>query len=112
MTVYIVQQTMRKRGGEFVPAFDLTPARKYGDLEYVLPYGVHATHPAMMLRTIRHALRNFKDEDYILMLGDPIACGVATCIAANNNRGRFRALRWDKIARAYDSIEVDLHNGH
>ena len=50
-----------------------------------------------------------KTEDYLLLIGDPAAIGVACSIAAYFNRGRFNILKWDRQEGIYYPVEIDLH---
>ena len=44
------------------------------------------------IRKLKRKLRNFNDEDHLLMMGDPAAMGIACCVAAEMNRGKFKIL--------------------
>lgn len=108
--VYVVQQTMKKGpGGGLVPAFDLTPAIAYGDIELLLEsstlVGI-AVKP--VLRTLRDKLRDFSDDDYILPVGDPIAMALAINVAMEYNNGRAKVLRWDRREKGYVKLQVEL----
>ena len=48
------------------------------------------------------------DEDYLLLMGDPSAIGIACAIAATQNRGKFKCLKWDRREYKYYPIEVNL----
>jgi len=52
---------------------------------------------------------NFNDDDYLLLIGDPSAIGIACAIAATNNRGQFKCLKWDKREYKYYPVEVNLN---
>jgi hypothetical protein len=64
---------------------------------------------APTVRRLKMILRNFRDDDYLLCMGDPAAIGLATAIASDYNHGRFKILKWDKQEHTYIPIEVDLH---
>ena len=61
-----------------------------------------------LVASLKHALKDFCDDDYILTVGDPVAIGMATSIAANANRGRVKFLRWDRQTRSYIKIKVEI----
>jgi len=108
-TVYVVQQTMKKGPSGLVPAFDLTPALAYGDIELLLDSATSvgiAVKP--ILRTLRDKLRNFSDDDYILPVGDPIAMALAINVALEYNDGRAKVLRWDRREKGYVKLQVEL----
>ena len=101
MTVYVVQE---------VKSRNILSAEKFGTLELLLPEGsqlVLSTGPTV--RRLRHRLRNFNDDDYLLLIGDPSAIGIACAIAATNNIGRFKCLKWDKREFKYYPVEVNLN---
>ena len=101
MTVYVVQE---------VKSRNVLSAEKFGELELLLPEGsqlVLSTGPTV--RRLRYKLRNFNDDDYLLLIGDPSAIGIACSIAATNNRGKFKCLKWDKREYKYYPVEVNLN---
>lgn len=109
MTVYVVQEPVyRDHGtGLMVPRFDLTPAAVYGDIEYLTAYGTVSLTPMPVIRALRHKLRKFSDDDYILPAGDPVLIGMAVMIAADSNMGRVKVLKWDKPLNGYIVIQID-----
>ena len=101
MTVYVVQE---------VKSRNILSAEKFGALELLLPEGsqiVLSVGPTV--KRLRHKLRNFNDDDYLLLIGDPAAIGVACSIAAYYNRGRYTVLKWDRQEGIYYPVEIDLH---
>lgn len=101
MTVYVIQES---EGRNFFAA------RRYGELVALMPANaqiVLSADPAVsrMSRT----LKNYGDQDYLLMTGDPAMMGIAVAIAALNNRGKVRLLKWDKFAKDYYPVEVDIY---
>ena len=61
------------------------------------------------VRRMKKILQDYKTEDYLLLIGDPAAIGVACSIAAYFNRGRFNILKWDRQEGIYYPVEIDLH---
>ena len=101
MTVFVVQE---------VPGRNILSAEKFGDLELLLPEGsqlVLSTGPTV--KRLNRKLKNFCDDDYLLLIGDPSIIGIACAIAASYNRGRFKCLKWDKREYKYYPIEVNLY---
>ena len=98
--VYVVQE---------MPGHNITPAMRYGEIKVMLPSNTQiafSTYPS--IRRLRNALYNFKDGDYLLLTGDPVAIGIACSIASFNNGGRFTALKWDRREHLYIPIEIDV----
>ena len=101
MTVFVVQEVVGK---------NILSAEKYGDLELLLPEGsqlVLSTAPTV--RSLKSKLKDFSDDDYLLLMGDPSAIGIACAVASSNNRGRFKCLKWDKREYKYYPVEVNLY---
>ena len=100
MTVYVVQE---------VPKFNVLPARKYGELELMLPPGQITLSAGPTVNRLKHKLRNFTDMDYLLLIGDPLAIGLAVAVASNANRGKARLLKWDRQEKQYYPLNVNLY---
>ncbi|TXH47710.1 MAG: hypothetical protein E6Q97_26595 [Desulfurellales bacterium] len=97
--VYVVQES---------PNRDLGAAAKFGDLKLLLPAGDIVLSPGPTIRRLREGLRSFSNHDYLLLMGDPVAIGLATSIAAEFNLGRVRFLKWSRRGAVYFPIEADL----
>jgi len=101
MTVFIVQE---------VKSRNVLSAEKFGNLELLLPEGAQIVLSAgPTVKRLTYKLRNFNDDDYLLLIGDPSAIGIACAIAATQNRGQFKCLKWDKREYKYYPVEVNLH---
>lgn len=110
MTVYVVQEPMKRdaRTGEMIPSWDMTPAREYGDIEVMFPSGRVALSTQPMVQRARHLLRNFSDNDHVLLAGDPVLIGIVAAIASDFNRGRVKFLKWDRHTTSYLMVNVQL----
>ena len=101
MTVYVVQE---------VPGRNISSARQYGDIEVLLPSNTNIMlRAAPSVRRMKKILQDYKEEDYLLLIGDPAAIGVACAIAALYNRGRYKILKWDRQEGLYYPVDIDLH---
>lgn len=99
-TVYIVQE---------MPNHDLAPAMKYGEMKVLLqPYVQIAFSTQPVITQLRRKLRDYSDEDFLLLAGDPVAIGLACSIAAFHNSGRYTALKWDRREKMYIPVKIDL----
>ena len=102
MAVYVVQE---------VKGRNILSAKEFGELKLLLPEGSQIVlSAAPTVRKLRAKLKDFCDEDYLLLIGDPAAIGIACSIASDVNRGRYKCLKWDKIESTYYPIEIDLYN--
>ena len=69
MAVYVVQEVVGR---------NVLSAEKYGKLELLLPEGsqlVLSTGPTV--KRLNRKLKNFCDDDYLLLIGDPSIIGIA-----------------------------------
>ena len=99
--VYVVSETLQH---------NITSAMDYGQLETILPPNAQIAFSVVpTVIRIQRKLRNFTDEDYLLLIGDPSALGITCAVAAMRNNGRFKCLKWDKRERRYIPLEIDLH---
>ena len=72
--VYAIQET---------PGKNLLAATNYGDLEFLLPPATNLMFSTdSAVNTIKEGLSEFTEEDYLLLVGDPISIGIATHYAA------------------------------
>lgn len=111
--VYLTQRpTFRNQAtGQFQDKFDLTPALKYGEIVEILrPGNISADHQYVM-ETILQKLKNFKSEDFMLALGDPVAMCAAACIALDYTNGFLQILKWDKHRLEYVPYVINLRYG-
>jgi hypothetical protein len=84
-----------------IPAIDVSPAAEYGDIEVLIEANNTGIAIQPLISLLRSRLKDFCDEDYILPVGDSVAIGVVTAIAADFNLGRVKMLRWDRQSRKY-----------
>lgn len=100
MAVYVVQETLGK---------NLLPAAEYGELEVLLPAGQITLSPGPSVYRLRKKLTHFCDDDYLLLIGDPIAIALAAMVASAMNGGKVNFLKWDKQERKYFPVKSDLN---
>lgn len=103
-TVWICQEPT-KAGA---PTFDFSPAAKYGTLKVVIPAGLTMLSPVPLVRAAKSKLEDFTSNDFLLAVGDPSVIAICAAIAARKAEGHFTLLKWDRLAREYLPIEIDL----
>jgi len=100
-TVFLVQEN---------PYINVLGAAEYGDIVVLFESGQQIMFsPQPAIRKLKIKLKDFDDGDYLLMMGDPAAMGIACCIAAEMNRGRFNILKWDKKQQRYYPVTINLN---
>ena len=98
--VYVVSETTQH---------NIASALDYGQIETILPPNAQIAFSVVpTVRRIQRKLEKFSDEDFLLLIGDPSAIGIACAVAASKNDGRFKCLKWDKRERRYIPLEVNL----
>ena len=99
--VYLVQEN---------PYISVLSAEEYGQIETLFESGSQIMFsPQPAIRKLKRKLKDFNDNDHLLMMGDPAAMGIACCVAAEMNRGKFKILKWDKMQKRYYSVQVILN---
>lgn len=99
--VFVVQETMKH---------NVLPAQQFGELFFLLPPQVQiGFSPGPMVNKMKRVLKGFSNDDYLLLIGDPAAMGIAAALASEYNNGRFRFLKWDKREMKYYPVAVDLN---
>jgi hypothetical protein len=100
--VYVIQES---------PGKNVLSALEYGEIKFLLPANRQLMlSPGQVVNELHYNLSNFTEEDYLLLIGDPAAMGVACAFASEWNRGRFKLLKWDKQTSKYYPIQIDLHS--
>lgn len=100
-----------KETGNYYSPIDLKPALEHGDeLVYVFDAGSHnpMLQPGPTTIEVRHALRNYCDDDYIIMIGDPTLASLVAMAASHFNAGRVNFLLWDNRLFKYLKVRVEL----
>ena len=101
VTVFITQE---------VPGRDITKASEFGDLQILIPAKEQvALSSQPTARRINRLLRNFNNEDYLLLSGDPVIIGISCAVAMSNNLGKAKILKWDRLDEEYYPLTVDIY---
>jgi|TARA_R100001163_G_C5027422_1_gene168608 hypothetical protein len=106
--VYLVQDipTDRETGR---PKFDVTAALKYGEIKVMHPRLAQMQFsPGPLIFEIRQSLKDFTDDDYLLLYGDPALIGVVCSVVSDMRNGKYKILKWDRRQQTYYPIEINL----
>jgi hypothetical protein len=91
-TVYFTQE-LRGR--------DVSEAAQFGDIAIVIPhYKVKAKDPMQLYEEAHTVLKNFTEDDYLLLAGDPNIICICSAILAVS-LGEFKTLKWDRLLKTY-----------
>jgi len=106
--VYVIQEIPGTQSGS--PKINIMGASKYGEFKFLLPeFSQIIFSPGPLIFKLRKALRDYTEEDYLLLTGDPAIIGVACSIVSDITNGKYQLLKWDKQERKYYSININLH---
>ena len=106
--VYVIQELPGTRLG--TPKFNIMGASRYGELITLLPESSQIImSPGPLIFKLRKLLKNFTEDDYLLLTGDPAIIGVACSIVSEITNGKFSFLKWDRQEKMYYPIKVNLY---
>ena len=104
--VYVAQQPPRH--------INILSASDFGYLVFCLPNSgpdsqvIYSVSP--FNRKMKKNLQNFRPQDYLLAIGDPIIIGLCNIAISDINNGKFNVLKWEKRESRYFPLEVDFYN--
>tara|TARA_Y100001951_G_C11221337_1_gene228966 strand:+ start:139 stop:489 length:351 start_codon:yes stop_codon:yes gene_type:complete len=99
--VFVVQE---------VSKFNIISAQEFGKLIPLFEEGKQIMlSPGPAVRKAKHILKDFSDDDYLLLIGDPAMIGVVCSVASYNNRGKYKVLKYDRRTYQYFPIQIDLN---
>lgn len=110
--VYVIQEPLHMRHGQVSQRFDLTPAEKFGELEFVLAWNDTRRVDQDIddiTNKVARSLIDFSDDDYILLTGDWCAMALSVAQALRVNGGRAKCLQWDRERRGYMVVQIDTN---
>jgi len=106
--VYVIQEIAGTQAGN--PKINIMGASNYGKFKFLLPeFSQIIFSPGPLVYKLRKGLKDFKEEDYLLLTGDPAIIGVACSIVSDITNGKYKLLKWDKQERKYYPIEINLY---
>ena len=107
-TVYVIQAVPGTRDG--APKINIVGAQEFGEIKVLLDEDKQIMFsPAPMIRKMKRMLKDFSDNDYLLLTGDPAMIGVACSVVSEVNNGKYKLLKWDRQERQYYPISINIH---
>lgn len=91
----------------FVPKFDFSSAEAFGELVYLLSPTAAPFNSAPVIRELREKLREYRDGDYLLLVGNPALILAVGAVAASYNSGRVSVLQWSGKDHRYVSVRLE-----
>ena len=106
--VYVIQEIAGTKAGK--PKINIIGAQKYGKFKFLLPeFSQMIFSPGPLIYKLRQGLKDFKEEDHLLLTGDPALIGVACSIVSDITNGKYNLLKWDKQEKKYYPIAINLY---
>ena len=110
--VFIIQNSYTRDavGGPLRPKYDLRGVNAFGQPVEILHGQMSPLATAPAMSELRHALRNYSDDDYLLAIGAGAFLIAAGAIAASHNNGRVHVLYWNGDAQKYFPLTFDVNH--
>ena len=106
--VYVIQEVAGTQSGN--PKINIMGASNYGKIKFLLPeFSQIIFSPGPLVFKLRKGLKDFKEGDHLLLIGDPALIGVACSIVSDITNGKYNLLKWDKQERKYYPITINLY---
>ena len=106
--VYVLQEVPGTRAGR--PKFNIIGAQKYGKLKVLLKEDSQVVMSSGPIKyKLERLLKDFSDDDYLLLSGDPKVIGLSIAVACDINNGKYKTLTWDRQEKMYYSTEFNIY---
>ena len=106
--VYVIQEIPGTKEGR--PKINIMGAKEYGEFVFLLPeLSQIIFSPGPIIFKLRQLLKNYTDQDYLLLTGDPAIIGVACSVVSDITGGKYNVLKWDKQEKKYYPIKINLY---
>ena len=109
--VFVANEPLRKEygTGRWIRYLDLKPAESFGDLVFLLD-GRPDPDAKSMIPALRKKLNSLTPQDYLVLAGSP-ALVAWTVVVAFEVCPQVRLLDWDKAARKYNVLPLNIPKG-
>ena len=106
--VYVLQEVPGTRAGR--PKFNIIGAQKYGKLKVLLKEDSQVVMSSGPIKyKLERLLKDFSDDDYLLLSGDPQIIFIVGAVIAKVNNGKAKSLKWDRQEQTYYPLDFNLY---
>ena len=106
--VYVIQEVPGTKAG--APKINIMGAAKYGKFEFLLPeFSQIIFSPGPLVFKLRKLLKDYTEDDHLLLTGDPAIIGIACSIVSDITNGKFNLLKWDRQEKMYYPLKINLY---
>lgn len=98
-----------RRTGELVERLDArgkAKAEQYGELVFLFSPNVKPFNTEPLIKELREKLADFSEDDYVLMIGNPIIMSLVSTVASDASDGPIKFLQWTN--GDYVPVDADL----
>jgi hypothetical protein len=101
--VYVPQEAIGK---------NIIPAMSYGQIRVCFPPNYQVNFDTEdAAKQLLFWLSDYTEEDFLLLIGDPILIGIAAACASFWSKGRVKFLKWDRQEHIYLPVSADILKG-
>ena len=106
--VYVLQELPGTKAG--APKINIMSASKYGEFKFLLPeFSQIIFSPGPLVFKLRKLLKDYTEDDHLLLTGDPAIIGIACSIVSDITNGKFNLLKWDRQEKVYYPLKINLY---
>ena len=106
--VYVIQELPGTKAN--APRINIMSAKEYGDFRFLLPeFSQIIFSPGPLVFKLRKLLKDYTENDHLLLTGDPAIIGIACSIVSDITNGNYKLIKWDRQERKYYPIEINLY---
>lgn len=92
----------------WVKTVDMTQAKRFGELIEVLQPDAYRMAIPHLVPAMKHQMRDYGADDYLVAVGDPSLTVTAALIAAKKTGGLLHLLKWDRMLKDYIELEITV----
>ena len=108
--VYVLQQHLYKNPATRIiePKFDLTPATRFGEIDFILkPDDQPGSHDEKLMRKLHDKLSHYRSVDYLLPIGSTVLIAMMGAVASEYS-ATLNFLYWSGKDRNYRVTTFDV----
>ena len=106
--VYVIQEIPGTQAGN--PKINIMGASQFGQFKFLLPeFSQIIFSPGPLVFKLRKLLKDYTEDDHLLLTGDPAIIGIACSIVSDITNGKFNLLKWDRQEKMYYPLKINLY---
>ena len=89
---------------------NILPASDYGHFVFCLEQSSQIIYsPQPFVHKMKKNLKDIREKDYILCMGDPSIIAISSAIASDTTQGKINMLKWDRQEKRYYPLSFKLY---